>query len=101
MDKSPLENWSQACKEIKAEKEENKEEIKETIKDDNYKNIDKEENKKDILKREDYDDDLIQLEFPKVYIDKIHSPKIEKLSEQLEKQRKEERNIREEKKIIV
>ena len=96
LDKSPLENWSQACKEIKAEKEENKEEIKETIKDDNYKSIDKEENKKDILKREDYDDDLIQLEFPKVYIDKIHSPKIEKLSEQLEKQRKEERNIREE-----
>ena len=96
MDKSPLGNWSQACKEIKAEKEENKEEIKETIKDDNYKSIDKEENKKDILKREDYDDDLIQLEFPKVYIDKIHSPKIEKLSEQLEKQRKEERQIREE-----
>ena len=95
LDKSPLENWRQACKEIKAEKEEKKEEIKENIKEDNYKSIDKEENKRDILKREDYDDDLIQLEFPKVYIDKIHSPKIEKLSEQLEKQRKEEKLIRE------
>ena len=50
---------------------------KKTIKkDDNYKSTEKEENKKDLLKREDYDDDLIQLEFPKVYIDKIHGPKI-------------------------
>jgi hypothetical protein len=94
LDNSPLENWSQACKEVMAEKEEKKEEIKENIKEDNYKSIDKEENKRDILKREDYDDDLIQLEFPKVYIDKIHGPRIEKLSEQLEKQRNEERRIK-------
>ena len=96
MDKSPRENWRKACLEILEEKEENKEEVKTITKDENFKSIDKEENKKDILKREDYDDDLIQLEFPKVYIDKIHGPKIEKLSEQLEKQRKEERQIREE-----
>ena len=96
MDKSPRENWRKACLEILEEKEENKEEIKTITKDENLKSADKEENKKDILKREDYDDDLIQLEFPKVYIDKIHGPKIEKLSEQLEKQRKEERQIREE-----
>ena len=96
MEKSPRENWRKACMEILEEKEENKEEVKTIVKDDNFKSIDKEENKRDILKREDYDDDLIQLEFPKVYIDKIHGPKIEKLSEQLEKQRKEERQIREE-----
>ena len=96
MDKSPRENWRKACLEILEEKEENKEEVKTITKDENFKSIDKEENKKDILKREDYDDDLIQLEFPKNYIDKIHGPKIEKLSEQLEKQRKEERQIREE-----
>ena len=96
MDKSPKKNWRQACLEILAEKEENKEETKTIEKDDNFKTMDKEEIKKDILKREDYDDDLIQLEFPKVYMDRIHGPKIEKLSEQLEKQRKEERQIREE-----
>ena len=96
LEKSPKENWRKACLEILAEKEENKEEVKTIVKDDNFKSIDKEEIKKDILKGEDYDDDLIQLEFPKNYIDKIHGPKIEKLSEQLEKQRKEERQIREE-----
>ena len=94
MDKSPRENWRKACLEILEEKEENKEEIKTITKDENFKSVDKEENKKDILKREDYDDDLIQLEFPKVYIDKIHGPRIEKLSEQLEKQRNEERRIK-------
>ena len=96
MEKSPKANWSQACQEILAEKAENKEDIKTIEKDDNYKSMEKEEIKKDILKREDYDDDLIQLEFPKVYIDRIHGPKIEKLSEQLEKQRKEEIQIKEE-----
>jgi len=96
MDKSPKANWREACLEIMAEKDENKEEIKTIEKNDNYKSMEKEEIKKDILKREDYDDDLIQLEFPKVYIDKIHGPRIEKLSEQLEKQRKEEMQIREE-----
>ena len=96
MEKSPKANWREACQEILAEKAENKEDIKTIEKDDNYKSMEKEEIKKDILKREDYDDDLIQLEFPKVYIDRIHGPKIEKLSEQLEKQRKEERQIKEE-----
>ena len=97
MERSQKETWKKACQEIIQEfKKENKEEIKTQQKDDNYKSIDKEDIKKDILKREDYDDDLIQLEFPKVYMDKIHGPKIEKLSEQLEKQRKEERQIREE-----
>ena len=94
LEKSPKENWRKACLEILAEKEENKEEVKTIVKDDNFKSIDKEEIKKDILKGEDYDDDLIQLEFPKVYIDKIHGPRIEKLSEQLEKQRNEERRIK-------
>ena len=96
MEKSQKENWRKACFEIMQEfKKENKEETKTIQKDDNYKSTEKEENKKDLLKREDYDDDLIQLEFPKVYIDKIHGPKIEKLAEQLEKQRKEEKAIRE------
>ena len=96
LDESPKQNWKQACLEILAEKEANKEEVKTSNKEENAKSIEKEEIKRDILKREDYDDDLIQLEFPIVYIDKIHGPKIEKLSEQLEKQRKEERQIREE-----
>ena len=63
-------------------------------KDENVKSIDKEDNKKDQSKREDYDDDLIQLEFPQVYSEKIHGSKIEKLSEQLEKQRKDEKLLR-------
>jgi len=96
LDKSQKEAWRSACLEIKKESEENnKEDTKTQQKDDNYKSVDKEDNKKDLSKREDYDDDLIQLEFPQVYIEKIHGPKIEKLSEQLERQRKEERQIKE------
>ena len=74
----------------------NKEDTKTQQKDENYKSIDKEDYKKDQSKREDYDDDLIQLEFPQVYSEKIHGSKIEKLSEQLERQRKDEKQIKEE-----
>ena len=96
LEKSQKESWSKACAEIIDEfKDNNKEDTKTQQKDDNYKSVDKEDNKKDQSKREDYDDDLIQLEFPQVYSDKIHGSKIEKLSEQLERQRKEERQIKE------
>ena len=96
LDKSQKESWQRACKEVIQEfTDNNKEDTKTQQKDENYKSIDKEENKKDQSKREDYDDDLIQLEFPQVYSEKIHGSKIEKLSEQLERQRKEERQIKE------
>ena len=96
LEKSQKESWSKACAEIIEEfKDNNKEDTKTQQKDDNYKSVDKEDNKKDQSKREDYDDDLIQLEFPQVYSEKIHGSKIEKLSEQLERQRKEERQIKE------
>ena len=96
LERSQKESWMRACKEVIQEfADNNKEDTKTQQKDENYKSIDKEENKKDQSKREDYDDDLIQLEFPQVYSEKIHGSKIEKLSEQLEKQRKEERQIKE------
>ena len=96
LEKSQKESWQKACKEVMNEFNENsKEDTKTQQKDENYKSIDKEDNKKDQSKREDYDDDLIQLEFPQVYSEKIHGNKIEKLSEQLERQRKEERQIKE------
>ena len=97
LEKSQKESWQYACKEVIQEfTDSNKEDIKTQQKDENYKSIDKEDYKKDQSKREDYDDDLIQLEFPQVYSEKIHGSKIEKLSEQLERQRKEERGIKEE-----
>ena len=96
LEKSQKESWQKACKEVINEFNENsKEDTKTQQKDENYKSIDKEDNKKDQSKREDYDDDLIQLEFPQVYSEKIHGSKIEKLSEQLERQRKDERQIKE------
>ena len=96
LEKSQKESWQRACKEVIQEfTDNNKEDTKTQQKDENYKSIDKEDYKKDQSKREDYDDDLIQLEFPQVYSEKIHGSKIEKLSEQLEKQRKEERQIKE------
>ena len=96
LEKSQKETWRKVCSEIIEEyRENNKEDTKTQQKDENYKSLDKEDNKKDQSKREDYDDDLIQLEFPQVYSEKIHGNKIEKLSEQLERQRKEERQIRE------
>lgn len=96
LDKSQKESWKMACQEIIQEfSNNNKEDTKTQEKDENHRSTDKEDNKKDQSKREDYDDDLIQLEFPQVYSEQIHGPKIEKLSEQLEKQRKEERQIKE------
>ena len=96
LEKSQKPSWHDACSEIIKEfSENNKEDTKTQQKDENYKSVDKEDNKKDQSKREDYDDDLIQLEFPQVYSEKIHGPKIEKLTEQLERQRKEERQIKE------
>ena len=93
---SQKEIWKKACQEVIQEfSENNKEDIKTEQKDEIYKSIDKEENKKDLFKREDYDDDLIQLELPQVYSERLHGGKIEKLSEQLERQRKEERQIKE------
>jgi hypothetical protein len=96
LDKSQKEPWKMACQEILQEfSNNNKEDTKTQQKDENHRSTDKEDYKKDQSKREDYDDDLIQLEFPQVYSEQIHGPKIEKLSEQLEKQRKEERQIKE------
>ena len=96
LEKSQKPSWHDACSEIIKEFSiNNKEDTKTQQKDENYKSVDKEDNKKDQSKREDYDDDLIQLEFPQVYSEKIHGPKIEKLTEQLERQRKEERQIKE------
>ena len=97
LEKSQKESWQKACKEVIQEfTDSNKEDTKTQQKDENYKSIDKEDYKKDQSKREDYDDDLIQLEFPQVYSEKIHGSKIEKLSEQLERQRKDEKQIKEE-----
>lgn len=97
LERSQKTSWQKACEEVLKEfTDSNKEDTKTQQKDENYKSIDKEDYKKDQSKREDYDDDLIQLEFPQVYSEKIHGSKIEKLSEQLERQRKEERQIREE-----
>ena len=96
LEKSQNQTWRNACLDVMNEfKENNKEDIKTQQKDENYKSVDKEENKKDQSKREDYDDDLIQLEFPQVYSEKIHGNKIEKLSEQLDRHRIEERKIKE------
>ena len=101
IEKSKKDIWREAAKEvINEEKNKNKEDEKSLKNDEDTKNKDKEVQKNDNnenedYKNEDYDDDLIQPEFPQKYCE-AHETKIEQLSKKLEEQRKKEDELRKE-----